>query len=112
MNSNIAVHDALTGQITYRKTLKQITGGMGLGGMENHRYDPKIIYDPNEDRFILVMLNSTDDLNWIVIGFSTSNDPGGSWNMYKLYGNYGNDSTWFDYPSVAITNNEFFPDGE
>ena len=111
MNSNIAVHDALTGQITYRRTLKQITGGMGLGGMENHRYDPKIIYDPTEDRFILVMLNSTDDLNWIIIGFSTSNDPGGSWNMYKLYGNYGNDSTWFDYPSIAITQNEFFLTG-
>ena len=57
------------------------------------------------------MLNSRDDLNWIILGFSKTNDPAGGWNLYKFYGNYNNDSTWLDYPSIAITHKEFFLTG-
>ncbi len=112
VNSSIAVHNATTGQMTFRKTLKTFSTAVGLNNaFLDSRFDPKVIYDPIEDKFICVMLNSTNDRNWIVIGFTTSNDPTGNWNFYKFYGDYGQDSTWFDYPSIAITKKEFFLTG-
>ena len=111
INSNIAVLNANTGIMNYRKALITFSVSVGLNGgpsSPNYRYDPKVMYDPENDRFICVMLNGTNQSNWIVFGFSQTNDPTGAWNFYKLYGNYGNDTTWFDYPTVAMTHNEFF----
>lgn len=112
MNSSIAVHNATTGQMYYKKTLKQLSSVVNLNNFQfDYRYDPKIIYDPEADKYICVMLNGTDDRNWIVIGFSRSNKPDSTWNFYKFYGNYAFDTTWFDYPSIAITHKEFFLTG-
>jgi hypothetical protein len=109
MNSSIAILDANTGLITSRKSLKLYSLPVGLNNLiKDTRYDPKVIYDAAADRFISIMLNSTDADNYIVIGFSLSNDPQGSWSFYKFYGDYGSDTTWFDYPSIAITKDEFF----
>lgn len=112
MNSTIAVHDATTGAYITRKGLKQFSLSVGLNNAFNDfRYDPKIVYDPIEDKFICVMLNGTVQFNYIVIGFSQTNDPSGTWNFYKFYGNYEGDTTWFDYPQISITQNEFFLTG-
>ncbi len=111
VNSTIAIHDAQNGTMLNRKGLKQFSSSVALNKITDRRYDPKIIYDPNEDKFICVMLNSTDADNWIVVGFSQSNDPLGAWNFYKFYGDYLSDTTWFDYPAIAITQNEFFLTG-
>jgi hypothetical protein len=111
MNSRIAIHNAQTGTPVTAKSLKSMTSTIGLNGVQYYRYDPKVIYDPEADRFICVMLNNTDAENWIILGFSKTNDPAGLWNFYKLYGNYANDTTWFDYPSIAITHSEFFLTG-
>lgn len=112
MNSSIAVQNGLTGQITSKKNLRFFSNVVQLNSITNdYRYDPKIIYDPEADKFICVMLNGTDDHNWIVLGFSHTNDPTGVWNFYKLYGDYAGDTTWFDYPSIAMTHKEFFLTG-
>ncbi len=112
INSNIAVLNANTGIMNFRKGLITFSASVGLSGggpsSPNYRYDPKVMYDPENDRFVCVMLNGTNQNNWIVFGFSQTNDPTGTWNFYKLYGNYGNDTTWFDYPTVAMTHDEFF----
>lgn len=109
MNSNIAVLDATTGKMTTRKTLRNFSLAVGLSNIQvDYRYDPKVMYDPEADRFISIMLNSTNADNYIVVGFSQSNDPSGRWNFYKFYGNYGNDTTWFDFPCIAMTKDDFF----
>jgi hypothetical protein len=112
INSNIAVLDGNTGQMNYRKGLKVYSSVVGLNSITNdYRYDPKIIYDPIEDRFISVMLNGINGSNYIVLGFSKTNDPAAGWNFYKLYGDYKADTTWFDYPTIAITKDELFLSG-
>lgn len=109
MNSTIAVHDAATGAYQSRKSLKVFSVSVGLNNFSNdYRYDPKVLYDPEADKFICIMLNGTVAYNYIVIGFSKTNDPNGAWNFYKFYGNYAGDTTWFDYPAIAVTKNEFF----
>lgn len=112
INQTIAVHDATTGNYLYRKSLQFFSSVVGLNSLFNdYRYDPKVVYDPVADRFICVMLNGTDQYNYIVLAFSKTNDPAGAWNFYKFYGDYQADSTWFDYPAISITQNDFFLTG-
>ncbi len=108
MNNSIAVLDGNTGQMLNRKGLMQFSSKVALFGLNDYRYDPKVMYDPEADKFISIMLNGTDGNNYIVVGFSQTNDPAGAWNFYKFYGNYAGDTTWFDYPSISITKDEFF----
>ncbi|HEY0031320.1 MAG TPA: T9SS type A sorting domain-containing protein [Bacteroidia bacterium] len=78
----------------------------------NTKYDPKVIYDPIDDKFAVVFLNGfTDTTSSITVAFSTSNDPNGSWNMYELPGNPFNNGLWTDYPMIAMTNQELFITG-
>jgi len=73
------------------------------------KYDPRVIYDSKQDRFILLSLSGkTDSTSNIVIAFSTSKDPLDEWNLYALPGNPLNDTSWSDFPTVAITNDELF----
>lgn len=81
-------------------------------GNPNTKYDPKVIYDPVQDKFILVFLNGfTDTTSSITVAFSTSNNPNGSWNMYELPGNPFNNGLWTDYPMLAMTDQELFITG-
>ncbi len=109
MNSFISVLDGNTGIMTKRTGLKTMSLPVGLNNiMNDYRYDPKIIYDPLEDKFICIMLNGVNAANYIVVGFSQSNDPKGNWNFYKFYGDYKGDTTWFDYPAITISKSEFY----
>lgn len=109
INSNIAVLDATTGKMLYRKGLKAYSSAvLNSINPNDYRYDPKVIYDPLADKFISIMLNGTKAFNYIVVGFSKTNDPAGAWNFYKFKGDYLNDTTWFDFPSISITKDEFF----
>lgn len=77
--------------------------------LKQHKYDPRVLYDPETDRFIVVILNGSDDsTNFIVVGFSQTNDPVGVWNLYTLPGNPLGDSSWSDYPIIALHNGELF----
>lgn len=75
----------------------------------NAKYDPKIIYDPDADRFIIVMLNGFHSkYSKIIVAFSQTNDPTQLWSIYLLSGNPTNDSLWSDYPQIAMTREDFF----
>lgn len=112
INQTIAVHDGTTGNYLYRTSLKFFSAAVGLNNtFTDYRFDPKVIYDPQADRFICVMLNGINGSNYIVIGFSKTNDPVAGWNFYKFYGNYAADTSWFDYPAISITQKEFFLTG-
>jgi hypothetical protein len=71
--------------------------------------DPRILYDVEKDRFVLVCF--TGDLSFeskIFVGFSKTNDPLGAWNFYALNGNSFNDSTWSDYPIISLSKSDLF----
>jgi hypothetical protein len=72
-------------------------------------YDPRVVYDPYEDRFIvLYMHGTTDKTSFIVVGFSSAGDPLKPWNVYMVTGNPVGDSVWSDYPIVSQTKEDFF----
>ncbi|MCC7302343.1 MAG: T9SS type A sorting domain-containing protein [Bacteroidia bacterium] len=78
-------------------------------GFPNQEFDPKVIYDPVEDRFVLVCLNGFyDSTSYIFVGFSQTNDPTQGWNLYALPGNPFNNGLWTDYPMVSLSQQELF----
>ena len=94
------------------KTLQSFCTPSNLTGVNNGKFDPKVVYDPIADRFIAVILNGfNSNYSKIVVAFSQTNKPEGVWNFYVLPGNPFNDTTWFDYPAINITDNEVFITG-
>ena len=65
----------------YRISLSSFVNGVSNG----HYFDPKVIYDPISDRFILVLLkDSSPDDSELIVCFSTTNNPLDDWNIYYL----------------------------
>ncbi|MBL6729685.1 MAG: T9SS type A sorting domain-containing protein [Bacteroidia bacterium] len=89
------------------KSLYGMTAGQ-LGLLDRY-YDPKVIYDPLSDRFILVFLEgSTSADTRIVVGFTETNDPTQSWNFYALNGKPLGGKTWSDYPIIAHNKTDLY----
>lgn len=112
-NSNFGVYNT-NGQQLQQKSLGTLSQGLGLN---NTKYDPRVIYDPIHDRFIIVYLNgSSASSSRVIVGFSATNDPTGSWYMYALVGNLKDNVTvledvWTDYPAIGISTEELFITG-
>lgn len=105
VNTNINIIND-TGRVLQTRTLQGIA--RGINGL-NRTYDPRVIYDPVEDKFILVfMQGSTSRDTRIIVGFSQTNNPQLNWNFYTIPGNFIGDSSWSDYPIISISNNELF----
>ncbi|MEM6261574.1 MAG: hypothetical protein AAGI38_03630, partial [Bacteroidota bacterium] len=78
------------------------------------KYDPRVMYDPNRDRFVVLYLNgSNSNVSQIVVAFSQTQDPTGLWRVYALDGNLrpGGQNVWCDYPAVGMSNDELFITG-
>jgi len=104
-NSRISFYDTDHGLIQVQ-SLGAFASGLDISGA---KYDPRVIYDQQADRFIVVFLSGYDAAtNQIVIAFSGSNDPEGDWHFYSVPGNYFSDNTWSDYPTIAVNNQELF----
>lgn len=105
VNSNLAVYND-TGKLIKNKALSTIFSSVGNFSWIS---DPRVLYDPNADRFILVCFyGSLSTESTILVAFTQNNDPTGNWNCYTLNGASFNDSTWSDYPILAITGEDLF----
>ncbi|AMS27401.1 hypothetical protein AEM51_10610 [Bacteroidetes bacterium UKL13-3] len=105
VNSNLNIFND-TGRYISGKSLASFANVLGT---LNRTYDPRVIYDPKEDRFVLVFLQgSTSADTRIIVGFSQTNNPSQKWNFYTIPGNVTGDSTWSDYPILSLSNDELF----
>lgn len=114
-NTQIYFHDLKADTPLYRPNPFVTTIGFQEFAIENDSvttsapFDPKILYDPVADRFILVFLSGrTPDDSKNIVAFSSSNNPTDPWNVYELTGNPKGNRTWTDYPAIAMTNDELF----
>lgn len=106
INTNIFVRDIKNGVNKGSKSLFSFTEP--INDLEDE-FDPKVIYDPETDRFVLVCLVGYTDLtSKVILGFSTSNDPNKTWNLYELPGDALGNNLWSDYPMIALTRDELF----
>ncbi len=72
--------------------------------------DPVVLYDSGADKFIFFAQECSghSSNSYILICFSQTNDPNGNWWHYKLDGSVAGSNTWFDYPKLAVSNNELY----
>ncbi len=75
--------------------------------------DPVVIYDSGADKFIFFAqeCSGSSSSTALLICFSQSNNPNANWWKYKLTGNPVGNNTWFDYPKIAVSNNELYITG-
>lgn len=111
INSNLWFWDTQLDTCYLKRSNSAFTNNLGLNGLNYGRSDPKMIYDPYADRFLFVLMAGADQYSNLIFGFSQTNDPGGAWNMYRVPGNPFNDTTWYDYPAIAVTEHEYFVTG-
>ncbi len=106
MNSTIFMYDLNSDTVISYMSLDAFATSLGN---TQSKYDPKVIYDPLQNKFIVVFLAGfTHNTSTIIVAFSESDQPGQSWNFYELPGNPLNDTLWSDYPMVALTEHELF----
>lgn len=106
INTSVNILDADGKSLKFR-TLSGIVAGQ-LGILDRF-YDPKVLYDPINDRFILVFLEGSESSDTrIVVGFTQTNDPTGLWNFYALNGNPSGGAKWSDYPIIAHNKEDLY----
>lgn len=106
INSTISGYDIPADTLMFTQSLASFSLDLNIVG---GKFDPKAIYDPEEDRFILVFLSGNTPLNSnIIVAFSTTNQLDDPWNLFSLPGDPIQDSTWSDYPALTITDDELF----
>jgi hypothetical protein len=105
VNSNMRILDD-TGKVLNTISVSSFFTPLGP---YNYISDPRVLYDPVHDRFILVCFSGAlSTTSTILVAFSQTNNPAGAWNAYTLNGNTFNDSTWSDYPIIAINDKDLF----
>lgn len=105
VNSNIRIYDT-AGTLLYTKGLSAFSNAIGTFTAIS---DPRVIYDQEADRFIILYFSGYfATTSTIIVGFSKTNDPTGAWNFYTVPGNPFNDTSWSDYPILTITKDELF----
>lgn len=74
-------------------------------------FDPKVIYDQYEDRFLVVTLekedygaNHVNNESWFFLAVSATSDPTGAWYFTAIDGKeiISGDDYWVDYPGFAV----------
>ena len=111
VNSNVSVYNENGSSLLANVPLGDFFSNLFLG-QTDFFYDPRVLYDPDLDRFIFVVLhgNSPTDSR-IVVAFSKSKNPMDGWWPYVFEGNFLGNNTWFDFPSIGISGEDLFISG-
>ena len=102
-------YNTMAGATTYSNSIVDFIDDPSI----SYVCDPVVLYDPQADRFIFFAQECSghSSNSHLLIMFSQTNDPADGWNYYKLNGNPLDDNSWFDYPKLAISDQELFITG-
>ena len=107
-NEKVIIHTR-DGRILSTVTLDDFWATVLLGGLPPLTFDPKVLYDRFNDRYIIVTTaNAQDPTSATLFAVSQTNDPTGSYNRFAIDA----DATatteggrWADYPSMGFNQN-------
>lgn len=78
----------------------------------NSLFDPKVIYDTHDDRFLVVALEKRDSpqSSRILVAASDDSDPNGTWYYLAIDSKVTVSGTdyWADYPSLGVDEEAFY----
>jgi len=94
------------GKVTFNRGFADFYKILALG---TRMFDPRVIYDPEQNRFIVVCLHGSEpSTSYLCIAFSQTEDPNGEWNFYKIKGNPLADDVWFDFPNIGVSKEDLY----
>jgi len=97
LNTQVRIQDRIGNEIS-TVSLGMFWSGLPGGGT----FDPKILYDSFEDRWVFVTCaGSQVGDSRIYMGVSETSDPTGTWFLYSFIADPQN-QVWFDYPSMGF----------
>jgi len=109
VNYGIEYYDSSGGPFIVSQTWNAFVNDTALN---QGKFDPRVIYDSMHDRFILVLLHGfSSSKTKILTYFSKTNNPVDGWHGYQLSGNPYADTSWTDYPTIGISDDELFING-
>ncbi|MEM1328568.1 MAG: T9SS type A sorting domain-containing protein [Bacteroidota bacterium] len=76
---------------------------------ENSSFDPKIIWDQYENRFVAVTLIRSGNISRVLLAVSATADPSGTWYYQAI--NTEDDGCWFDYPGLSVDEEAIYVTG-
>lgn len=101
LNTQVRIHDRVG---TNLFSVSLATFWSALPGASD-TFDPKVVYDPYENRWIMTTPSSSNiGQTRVYIGVSVTDDPMGAWHMYWIDPD-PNDQKWFDYPNLGFNKN-------
>ncbi len=101
LNTQVRIHDR---QGTTLFSTNLAAWWSALPGATN-TFDPKVVYDPYEDRWLMTTPSSSNiGQTRVYFGVSATPDPLGEWYMYWVDPD-PNDQKWFDYPNLGFNKN-------
>ncbi len=107
-NEKVVIHDR-NGVVLSTVTLNAFWAVMPNGLPNPSTFDPKILYDRFNDRFIFcVTANSFDPTSATLVATSQTGDPLGMWNRYAIDADAtatAMGGAWADYPSIGFNKN-------
>jgi hypothetical protein len=107
-NSTIGMYDVVNDSVLFNQTLFRFYRPSSLG-LPGSKYDPRVIYDPEADRFIVLYLSgNTWQVSKIIAAFSKTSNPLDGFNIYQIDGHPLQDSTWSDYPHISQSKDDLF----
>jgi hypothetical protein len=110
VNTHIHITDTLGNTLQSRVLNATYFGDPNLNSVI---FDPKVIYDPDHDRFILAILHgNVPGSSKLLLCFSKSGEPHvDGWNYFAIKGDVFNNGLWMDYPNIGINSKELFVTG-
>jgi hypothetical protein len=98
LNNNVTI-ESRTGTILQTVS---IAGFWSNLGNINEAFDPRVLYDPYANRWIISSgANAATPSSYILIGVSETSDPTGGWFLYKVKVGASGES-WADYPTLGF----------
>jgi hypothetical protein len=99
-NGGVKIQDLSSGGILYLSSLGGFFGPVSA----NKPYDPRVVYDPFVNRWIVICADEPNNviLSRLLIAVSQTSDPGGAWNFFSILSGIG---TWLDYPTLGFNKN-------
>ncbi|MBL4658910.1 MAG: cadherin-like domain-containing protein, partial [Alcanivoracaceae bacterium] len=106
VNTSIEIYTK-AGALQLSQSLKIFFSGLSPA---NETFDPKVIYDQYENRFVVVTLESVntgvtmDDNSAVLVAVSATSDPTGTWYFTRIDVDevIGGTNSWLDYPGFSV----------
>jgi len=111
VNSSFAIYTK-TGTKQLEQTFQTLFNGVAVA---TTLFDPKIIYDRFNDRYVMVVLEkgANPQISKILIAISDDGDPNGTWYRYRLEAKLtvGGVDCWLDYPGFGYNQDGYVISG-